>query len=143
MYRNEDLREALANVQTELVFEPEIETVLALFPDRDDDGISRRYGLLLGPDGLPRPGSRRFRAALGAGGEESTSAVALPGEGFLVAVERAESDGTGIVALCDNRLNSKAYGRGMLESLPPMRRSADLEEVLSFARELGPVQSTA
>jgi len=42
----------------------------------------------------------------------------------------------GIVALCDNRLNTKAYGRGMLSSLPPMRRTAELEEVLAFARAL-------
>jgi ATP-dependent DNA helicase DinG len=43
----------------------------------------------------------------------------------------------GIVALCDNRLNTKGYGRGMLDSLPPMRRSTDLAEVISFARQLG------
>ena len=43
----------------------------------------------------------------------------------------------GIVALCDNRLNTKGYGRGMLDSLPPMRRSTDLEEVQAFARLLG------
>ena len=42
----------------------------------------------------------------------------------------------GIVALCDNRLNTRAYGRGMLDSLPPMRRSAELDEVLAFARQL-------
>jgi len=43
----------------------------------------------------------------------------------------------GIVALCDHRLNTKGYGRGMLDSLPPMRRSTDLEEVQEFARLLG------
>ena len=43
----------------------------------------------------------------------------------------------GIVALCDNRLNTRAYGKGMLASLPPMRRSHDLEEVIGFARDLG------
>lgn len=42
----------------------------------------------------------------------------------------------GIVVLCDNRLNTRAYGRGMLKSLPPMRRSAELSEVLAFARAL-------
>jgi ATP-dependent DNA helicase DinG len=42
----------------------------------------------------------------------------------------------GIVALCDNRVNSKAYGRGMLDSLPPMRRSTDIDEVKAFARNL-------
>ncbi|MCP4981141.1 MAG: ATP-dependent DNA helicase [Gammaproteobacteria bacterium] len=43
----------------------------------------------------------------------------------------------GIVVLCDNRLNTKPYARGMLESLPPMRRSSDLNEVKTFAGELG------
>jgi ATP-dependent DNA helicase DinG len=43
----------------------------------------------------------------------------------------------GIVALCDNRLNTKSYGKGMLASLPPMRRSSDLDEVRTFARQLG------
>jgi ATP-dependent DNA helicase DinG len=43
----------------------------------------------------------------------------------------------GIVALCDNRVNSRAYGRGMLDSLPPMRRSTDIEEVKAFARGIG------
>lgn len=43
----------------------------------------------------------------------------------------------GIVALCDNRLNSRSYGRGMLDSLPPMRRCSELDEVLAFAEGLG------
>ena len=43
----------------------------------------------------------------------------------------------GIVALCDNRLNTKGYGQGMLDSLPPMRRSTDLDEVTLFARRIG------
>jgi len=42
----------------------------------------------------------------------------------------------GIVALCDNRLSTKGYGRGMLDSLPPMRRSSDLDEIRAFARQL-------
>ena len=42
----------------------------------------------------------------------------------------------GIVALCDNRLNTKSYGRGMLDSLPPMRRSDDFDEVRAFAQQL-------
>ncbi len=42
----------------------------------------------------------------------------------------------GIVALCDNRLHTKGYGRGMLDSLSPMRRSSDLAEVKAFARSL-------
>ena len=43
----------------------------------------------------------------------------------------------GIVALCDNRLHTKSYGKGMLESLPPMRRSSDLDEIRAFARQIG------
>lgn len=39
----------------------------------------------------------------------------------------------GIVVLCDNRINSKAYGAIFLESLPPMRRSSELSEVKEFA----------
>jgi len=39
----------------------------------------------------------------------------------------------GIVVLCDNRLHTRAYGKGMLDSLPPMRRSFDLYEVKAFA----------
>jgi len=42
----------------------------------------------------------------------------------------------GIVVLCDNRLNSKSYGKGMLASLPAMPRTDDLEAVKDFARSL-------
>jgi Rad3-related DNA helicase len=40
------------------------------------------------------------------------------------------------VALCDNRLNTKSYGKGMLKSLPTMRSSSDLEEIKAFARQI-------
>ena len=46
----------------------------------------------------------------------------------------------GIVVLCDNRLNTRTYGRGMLDSLPPMRRTADFDTVLAFARDLEDVR---
>ncbi|MCH7881432.1 MAG: ATP-dependent DNA helicase [Proteobacteria bacterium] len=39
----------------------------------------------------------------------------------------------GIVVLCDNRINSKAYGAKILDSLPPMRRSNELSQVKEFA----------
>ncbi|MFA9420034.1 MAG: ATP-dependent DNA helicase [Gammaproteobacteria bacterium] len=42
----------------------------------------------------------------------------------------------GIVMLCDNRLNSKSYGQNLLESLPPMKRSNDLDEVKKFAHRV-------
>jgi len=43
-------------------------------------------------------------------------------------------DDRGIVALCDNRLNSKSYGPKLVDSLPPMKRSNDLTEVKRFAK---------
>lgn len=44
-------------------------------------------------------------------------------------------DDRGIVALCDNRLNSKPYGAKMLDSLPPMKRTSSLTEVRAFAKK--------
>ena len=41
----------------------------------------------------------------------------------------------GIVALCDNRLNSKSYGKAMLDSLPNMPVSRDLREIQQFAEK--------
>ena len=38
----------------------------------------------------------------------------------------------GVVALCDRRLLSRGYGRGMLDSLPPMPRTEDFEVVRRF-----------
>jgi ATP-dependent DNA helicase DinG len=34
--------------------------------------------------------------------------------------------------LCDPRLGSKSYGRAILESLPPMRRTRERADVESF-----------
>jgi Rad3-related DNA helicase len=42
------------------------------------------------------------------------------------------------VAICDNRLVSKAYGAKMLDSLPPMKRSNSMSEVQAFARKSFP-----
>ncbi len=39
----------------------------------------------------------------------------------------------GIVVLCDNRLHTRSYGKGILDSLPAMRRSSDLDDVRAFA----------
>lgn len=41
----------------------------------------------------------------------------------------------GIVVLCDNRLNSKSYGKAMIDSLPGMQFSSDMEEVKGFAEK--------
>jgi ATP-dependent DNA helicase DinG len=38
----------------------------------------------------------------------------------------------GVLVLCDPRLNTKAYGRDFLASLPPMRRSRALNDVEAF-----------
>lgn len=38
----------------------------------------------------------------------------------------------GVLAICDPRLLSRSYGRAFLESLPPMRRSREIDEVLQF-----------
>jgi ATP-dependent DNA helicase DinG len=47
---------------------------------------------------------------------------------------RDESD-SGVVMICDTRLVTKGYGRSFIASLPPMRRTRDLEDVQAFLRE--------
>ena len=41
----------------------------------------------------------------------------------------------GVVMLCDTRLVTKGYGRTFLASLPPMKRTRELDEVQAFLRE--------
>jgi ATP-dependent DNA helicase DinG len=41
----------------------------------------------------------------------------------------------GVVMLCDPRLVTKGYGRIFIQSLPPMKRTRELEEVGQFLRE--------
>lgn len=41
----------------------------------------------------------------------------------------------GVVMVCDQRLTTRPYGRTFLDSLPPMTRTTDLEEVTAFLRE--------
>ncbi|MBS1189067.1 MAG: ATP-dependent helicase [Rhodocyclaceae bacterium] len=50
------------------------------------------------------------------------------GAGRLI---RDESD-RGVLMICDPRLISKPYGRRVWQSLPPMKRSRELSEVLNF-----------
>ena len=50
------------------------------------------------------------------------------GAGRLI---RDESD-TGVLMICDPRLLSKPYGRRVWQSLPPMKRTKELTEVLEF-----------
>ena len=57
------------------------------------------------------------------------AALALKqGVGRLI---RSETD-TGVVAVCDPRLYSKGYGRKLMDSLPPMRRTRSLDEVVEM-----------
>ena len=57
------------------------------------------------------------------------AAVALKqGAGRLI---RDEQD-RGVLMICDPRLISKPYGRRIWQSLPPMKRTRELSEVLSF-----------
>jgi ATP-dependent DNA helicase DinG len=57
------------------------------------------------------------------------AAIALKqGAGRLI---RGEHD-RGVLVLCDPRVAVKAYGRTLLESLPPMRRTRDLADVQAF-----------
>jgi ATP-dependent DNA helicase DinG len=50
------------------------------------------------------------------------------GAGRLI---RDEAD-RGVLMICDPRLFSKAYGRRILASLPPMRLSRDEDEAVAF-----------
>jgi ATP-dependent DNA helicase DinG len=50
------------------------------------------------------------------------------GAGRLI---RDEAD-RGVLMICDPRLLSKPYGRRIWQSLPPMRRSRELKEILNF-----------
>jgi ATP-dependent DNA helicase DinG len=40
----------------------------------------------------------------------------------------------GVIMLCDQRLRTRPYGRIFLDSLPPMPRTGDLDEVTEFLR---------
>jgi len=53
------------------------------------------------------------------------------GAGRLI---RDEAD-RGVLAICDPRLYGKSYGRRILHSLPPMRRTRDAQETVDFLRE--------
>jgi ATP-dependent DNA helicase DinG len=41
----------------------------------------------------------------------------------------------GVVMICDTRLVTKGYGRAFIQSLPPMRRTREVDEVTDFLRE--------
>ena len=50
------------------------------------------------------------------------------GAGRLI---RTETD-RGVLMICDPRLLSKPYGRRVWQSLPPMKRTKELSDVLDF-----------
>ena len=56
------------------------------------------------------------------------------GAGRLIRDERDR----GVLVICDPRLISKPYGRRIWQSLPPMRRTRDAEEVCDFLRNPPP-----
>ncbi len=61
------------------------------------------------------------------------AALALKqGVGRLI---RSETD-LGVVAICDPRLTGRGYGRKLLGSLPPMRRTRDIGEARRFLQQL-------
>ena len=53
------------------------------------------------------------------------------GAGRLI---RDEGD-FGVVMICDTRLVTKGYGRAFIASLPPMKRTRELDEVTAFLRD--------
>ena len=54
------------------------------------------------------------------------------GAGRLI---RDETD-RGVLVICDPRLVSKPYGRRIWQSLPPMKRSRDADEVVAFLKQM-------
>ena len=50
------------------------------------------------------------------------------GAGRLI---RDETD-RGVLMICDPRLITKPYGRKIWQSLPPMKRTRELDDVVSF-----------
>ena len=76
--------------------------------------------------------------AIKSGGSDPFYAYSLPkavialkqGVGRLI---RSEDD-TGVLMVCDPRLLGRAYGATFLQSLPNMRRSKSLQDVVDFAR---------
>jgi Rad3-related DNA helicase len=44
---------------------------------------------------------------------------------------RAETD-RGVMAVLDSRVNTKRYGRRVIESLPPARRTLNFGDVMDF-----------
>ncbi len=71
-------------------------------------------------------------------GQEPFSVMQIPGA--VISLKQGvgrlirDPDDTGVLVLGDPRLISRGYGRIFLHSLPPMRRSRDIEDVRAFFR---------
>jgi ATP-dependent DNA helicase DinG len=75
-------------------------------------------------DAVRRSGGNPFRDE-----QLPQAVIALKqGAGRLI---RSESD-RGVLVLCDPRLLGKSYGRLFLDSLPPLPRTRDIEDVQAF-----------
>jgi ATP-dependent DNA helicase DinG len=75
-------------------------------------------------DAVRRSGGNPFRDE-----QLPQAVIALKqGAGRLI---RSESD-RGVLVLCDPRLLGKSYGRLFLDSLPPLPRTRDIEDVRAF-----------
>jgi ATP-dependent DNA helicase DinG len=72
--------------------------------------------------------------------------LAVPGaaislkQGFGRLIRR--EDDVGIVALLDERVHKKGYGKTILKALPAARQTTDLQEVRDFARKWSLTEST-
>jgi len=78
-------------------------------------------------DAMRRAGADPFREI-----QLPAAAMALKqGAGRLI---RSETDG-GVLAICDERLLTRPYGRRLVASLPPFRITRDEEEALAFCVE--------
>ncbi|MHB1676661.1 MAG: ATP-dependent DNA helicase [Sulfuriferula sp.] len=60
------------------------------------------------------------------------------GAGRLI---RDETD-SGVLVICDPRLVSKPYGKRIWQSLPPMKRSRNEEEVIAFLQQMRSISSS-
>jgi ATP-dependent DNA helicase DinG len=92
---------------------------------------------------FPRPDDppvQARREAVAARGGDPFEEVDLPQATMLLAqgagrLIRSESD-RGVVAVLDNRLTAKRYGRRVIRSLPPFARTSDRERAVRFLRDL-------
>ena len=49
---------------------------------------------------------------------------------------RRDENDRGVLMICDPRLITKHYGKRIWRSLPPMRRTRDVADVLNFYRKI-------